>query len=40
MNQKVFSQYSDMLTVGKIWGATPKRGKQFSNPKKNELSIK
>lgn len=39
MNQTVFSQYSDMLTVGETWGATPEIGKQFSNPKRNELSM-
>lgn len=39
MNKNVFSQYEDMLTVGETWGATPEIGKQFTNPKRNELSM-
>ena len=39
MNQKVFSQHNEMVTVGETWGATPEIGREFSDPKRNELSM-
>lgn len=38
MNQETFGQY-DVMTVGETWGATIEIGKQFSDPKRNELSM-
>lgn len=38
MNAKTFGG-KDLLTVGETWGATPEIAKQYSDPKRNELSM-
>ncbi|MGX7194481.1 glycoside hydrolase family 13 protein [Enterococcus moraviensis] len=38
MNAKTFGG-KNLLTVGETWGATPEIAKQYSDPKRNELSM-
>ncbi|MFS0950382.1 alpha-glucosidase, partial [Enterococcus thailandicus] len=38
MNTETFGG-KDLLTVGETWGATPEIAKQYSDPKRNELSM-
>ncbi|MCU6710512.1 alpha-glucosidase [Paenibacillus sp. J5C_2022] len=38
MNRETFGSH-DVLTVGETWGATPEIAKQYSDPKRNELSM-
>lgn len=38
MNQKTFGG-KNLLTVGETWGATPEIAKEYSDPRRKELSM-